>query len=223
MRMSDIHCSISQSALMSMIETIVAAAKDAIEALGWRLVKVDQTGRGTAVFTNDADLRLIFEIGLWYPPNAHHLDDEPGIILSVQDEHSPKVQVPYLSQEPLPDLFWSSSQDDVRKQTLMMVRDFENNLLALCSDRRRLYNYVLDRWLKEKGIVDEALFRAIKDALASDQATSVSWAERKLSILRQRIPDGGVFAFDPSLGHFRRILNTDEFDTYVSTNLGRCN
>jgi hypothetical protein len=208
---------------MSMIETIVAAAEDAVGALGWRLTKVDQTGRGAAVFTNDIDLRLIFDVGLWYPRNAHHLDDEPGIILSVQDENSPKVQVPYLSQDPLPDLFWSSSQDDVRKQTLMIVRDFESNLVASCPDRRRLYNYVLDCWLKEKGIVDEALLRAIKDALASNQANSVIWAEQKLSILRQRITDGGVFAFDPFLGQFRRILNTDEFDTYVSTSLERYN
>jgi hypothetical protein len=202
---------------MSMIETVATAAKETLGSLGWRLVNINQTGRGSTVFTNDDDLRLIFEIGMWWPSDAHHLDDQPGIILFIQDKNSPKVQVPYLGEEKKPDLFWSSSESDVREQTLMIVRDFERSFLAACPDRRTLYNNVLDCWLEKHGIVDEALFNVIKDALAFDQATAAAWAERKLSILRKTILGGGrVLAFDPATKQLRQILSPGEFDTYIS-------
>jgi len=204
---------------MPMIEIVAAAAQDALEKLGWRLDRVDASGRGQAVFVDADDTRLIFEIGSWWPPGAHHLDDEPGIVLFYQEKSVPRVQVPFVGQDPRPDLYWSSSPEDVRRQTVGEVRGFER-FLADAPDRRSLYNHILDRWLEAHGVLDEEVFAAIKQALAHDQATTVTWAEKKLAILRQHLLDrGNVLAFDPALKRLRSISTVAEFDAYVSRQL----
>jgi hypothetical protein len=200
---------------MPMIEIVAAAAQEALKNLGWRLERVDTSGRGRAVFVDGDHARLIFEIGSWWPPGAHHLDDEPGIVLFYQEKHSPRVHVPFVGQDRGPDLTWSSSGDDVRQQTLAEVRNFAS-FLAGSPDRRSLYDRILDRGLETRGVLGEELFATIKKALADDQATTGAWAEKKLAILRQHLLDrGNVFAFDPAMKRLRSISTVAEFESYV--------
>ena len=203
------------------IEKVARAAAAALAHTPWRLERLDTTGRGRAFFTDDGKARLIFEFASWYPPGAHHLDDEPSIFLQYEEDGVPRVGVPYLSGDALPNLRWRASDDDIERATHAVVRDFEINFLAGAGERRTLYNRVLDRSLEAIGFVDGALFSAIKRALREDSATSVTWAERKLSILRQRIVTGrSVFTFDPSLQRPRLISTVDDFDAYVVAAFG---
>jgi hypothetical protein len=206
---------------VAMIEVVARAAEAALAHTPWRLERVDASGRGKASFKDDKS-RLIFEIGYWWPEGAHHLDDEPGVLLRYQEGDSPGVQVPYLADDRLPDLRWSASPDDIGKATRALLHDFEDNFLAVSLDRRTVYNRVIERWLELHGIVDTAIFGAIKRALDYDQVTTVTWAERKLSILRQRILDGGsVLAFDPAVDRMRTIDTVEDFNAYVAASFGR--
>jgi hypothetical protein len=202
----------------AMIDSVVAAARDVLPALGWQLRRIDKTGRGQAIFDDGNDRRLVIEIGYWYPPGAHHLDDQPAIVLSYQGKGTPKVQIPYQGQDQAPDLHWSSSPDEIARQTRAVIGDFERSFLARCPDRRVLYNRILNHGLRAHGLLTEALMQAIRDALAEDQVTSVTWAERKLAILKQRLRDGGsVMAFDPATKRLQEITTTDQFDTYAAS------
>jgi len=203
------------------IEKVARAAAAALAHTPWRLERLDMTGRGHAFFT-DGKGRLTFEFAFWYPEGAHHLDDEPSIFLKYEEDATPKVGVPYLSGDELPNLRWhASTDDDIERATRAVVRDFEKNFLADAEDRGTLYNRVIGRSLEAVGDVDDALFLVIKRALGEDSATSVTWAERKLSILRHRIVSGrSVFTFDPSLERCRLITTVDDFDAYVATAFG---
>jgi hypothetical protein len=202
----------------AMIDTVVAAAGDVLSAPGWKLRRLDKTGRGQAIFEGSNDCRLIIEIGYWYPPRAHHLDDQPAIVLSYQTDGTPKVQIPYQGQDRAPDLQWSSTTDEIARQTRAVIGDFETSFLSRHPDRRVLYNRILDHALRARGLLTEALVQAIQDAFAQDQATSVSWAEGKLAILKERLRDGGsIMAFDPAIKRLRTITTTDQFDAYAAS------
>jgi hypothetical protein len=119
----------------TMIDAVVAAAEDVLSALGWKLRRIEKTGRGQAIFENGNDGCLIVEIGYWYPPGAHHLDDQPAIVLSYQTHGTPKVQIPYQGRDRAPDLRWSSTPDEITRQTAAVVGDFETSFLSRCPDR----------------------------------------------------------------------------------------
>ncbi len=204
-----------------MIERVAAAARDVLAALGWQLQRIDGEGRGHAIFADDEDRRLILEIGLWYPPGAHHLDDQPGIVLCYEEKHRPKILIPYRGEDRAPNLHWSSAPDEIARATRAVIRDFESAFLARLPDRRALYNLILDEGLKAHGVLDEALAQALRDAFAYEAATSVGWAEHKLAILRERLRNGAtVHAFDPALKRLRTIATAEEFDAYVVSSFG---
>jgi hypothetical protein len=216
--LSQIQSGNSKAAL---IDTMVAAASDVLPALGWELRQLDKTGRGYAMFDDGSDRQLVLEIGYWYPPGAHHLDDQPAIVLSYQEKGAPKVQIPYQGQDRAPDLHWSSTADEISRQTRAVIGDFEKSFLARCPDRQVLYNRLLDHGLRTQGLLSQALVQAIKEALAQDQATSVTWAESKLAILKGRLRDGGsVMAYDPVAKRLRKITTTDQFDAYAASSFG---
>jgi hypothetical protein len=81
-----------------------------------------------------------------------------------------------------------------------------------------LYNQILDHALRAQGLLTEALVQAIRDAFAQDHATSVSWAEGKLAILKERLRDGrSVMAFDPAIKRLQTLTTTDQFDAYAAS------
>ncbi|HLJ63000.1 MAG TPA: hypothetical protein VKT70_02770 [Stellaceae bacterium] len=204
-----------------MIEAVAAAAKNPLSALGWELQQIDKAGRGYAHFADADGNQLTLEIGFWYPSGAHHLDDEPCLLLSCRGTDwggTPKVLVPYQGKDKAPDLRWSATPDEITRATHAVIRDFERAFLAHIPDRRMLYNTLLDHWLKNHGILDEAQVNALRTAFAFDAATSVGWAEGKLTLLRERIRGGApVQVFDPALKKRRTITTTDQFDVYVAS------
>ncbi|HLJ01056.1 MAG TPA: hypothetical protein VKT76_15190 [Bradyrhizobium sp.] len=201
-----------------MIVTIATEATNILASLGWQLQRVDQEGRGRAIFTDGEERQLIIEIGLWYPHAAHHLDDQPGIVLCYQEPRMPKILIPYQGSDQAPNLRWSSTPDEIAHATHAAIGDFVSAFLRRVPDKRTLYNHILDSWLKAHGVLEATLVQALRDAFAEDSATSVAWAEHRLAILRERLRGGAsVRAFDPATKGFRTINTADQFDGYVAS------
>lgn len=204
----------------SLIQKVIAVAQNSMLALGWKLVRLDEDGRGSAVFQDTSDAYLIFEIGIWYPEIAHHLDDEPSLILFYKDKEkdSLKVQIPYVNVHSRVNLYWKSSQDEIKQHVEQVLANFKENFLNKCPDRGLLFNFALDSYIQVIGILDLEIFRAIKAAIALDQVTPVTWAEKKLSLFRRHIEVGeSIFVFDPVLNRLRPVATLSDFDGYVES------
>jgi hypothetical protein len=163
---------------------------------------------------------LVFEIALWYPPGAHHLDDEPALLLRYEERGLPKVEVPYLGGDPPPYLLrWSANAAEIAAATRAVIRDFAVNFLADTEPHATLYNRILNKFLETSGRLEKAIFDAITRALDEDTATSVAWAESKLAILRQRLGDRRpVWVFDRPPGS--PIETMRDVDAYLAARLG---
>ncbi|MGH8779475.1 hypothetical protein [Paraburkholderia sp.] len=79
------------------------------------------------------------------------------------------------------------------------------------------FNEKLDRLLEREGRVDRDTWASFIDAYGYDAATTISWLQAKLNILKRRLEDGGsIYLWDAANSRQIDCVTVQQFNDWVS-------